>query len=189
MPRREARDRKSDRSAFREAVRDVIPIPESGRAMPEKPRPKPVPAQTLRDEAQVLRDSLSDHIPWHEAEETGEELCFLRESLPRMTLRRLRRGHWVIQAELDLHGLRSDEARLALTAFLNDCHRRGLRCLRVIHGKGLGSKRREPVLKQKVRVWLMQREEVLAFCQAPPFEGGAGAALVLLKSPHRRPGY
>jgi DNA-nicking Smr family endonuclease len=87
----------------------------------------------------------------------------------------------VIQDQLDLHGHRVDEARLALGQFVREAWRRGLRCVRVIHGKGLGSKDREPVLKSRVRRWLAQRDEVLAFCQARPAEGGAGALVVLLR--------
>jgi DNA-nicking Smr family endonuclease len=99
---------------------------------------------------------------------------------------RLRRGHWVVQDQIDLHGLRVEEARDALAAFLNQALRREQRCLRVIHGKGLGSAGREPVLKGKVLKWLVQRDEVLAFCQAPPTDGGSGALIVLLR-PATRP--
>ena len=168
-------------SLFREAVGDAAPLPDPGKVPPPAPRAKPYPQQTRLDEQQALVDSLSDHIPWEEAE-TGEELCFLRPGLTRQTLRKLKRGHWVIQGELDLHGMFSDEARLNLVAFLAECRKRDARCVRIIHGKGLGSKNREPVLKNKVRNWLMQRDEVLAFCQARPVDGGSGAVVVLLKS-------
>jgi DNA-nicking Smr family endonuclease len=113
--------------------------------------------------------------------ETGEELTFLRDGLPRDTLRKLRRGHWAIQDEIDLHGLNRDEARACLCEFLKACIKRKLRCLRIVHGKGLRSPRREPVLKSKMNQWLAQRDEVLAFCQAPESAGGAGALLLLLK--------
>ena len=96
-------------------------------------------------------------------------------------LRKLRRGDWVIQDELDLHGCRTDEARELLARFLRDAVKRGVRCVRVIHGKGLGSKDKQPVLRGKARVWLAQRDEVIAFCQARPAEGGGGALVVLLK--------
>lgn len=171
-----------DVALFREAVGDALPLRPTGRKPPPFKRLKPVPRQSLGDEQQVLEDSLSDHIPWMDAMETGEELNFLRPGLNRQTLRRLRGGHWVIEAQLDLHGYTSDEARLQLAEFLNQCKKRGLRCVRIIHGKGLGSKNKEPVLKIKVRNWLMQREEVLAFCQASPADGGGGATLVLLKA-------
>lgn len=174
-----------DTDLLREALKDVAPIARSGRVVHEKPRRKPVPAQHLKDERQALADSLSEPVPLELALESGEELAFARDGLGAQVLRKLRRGHWVVQDHLDLHGLRSDEARTLLVAFLNEALRRGHRCVRIVHGKGLGSRNREPVLKKKVAVWLAQREEVLAFCQAPANEGGSGAALVLLKaSPH-----
>jgi DNA-nicking Smr family endonuclease len=165
---------------FRQAVADARQLPEADRVPPVRPRVKPIPRQTRMDEEQVLVDLLSDHIPWSEAE-TGEELNFLRPGLTQQVLRRLRRGHWVIEDELDLHGLTRDEARTRLAAFLNECKKRRIRCVRIIHGKGLGSKNKEPVLKQKVRNWLMQRDEVLAFAQARPTDGGGGAVIVMLK--------
>lgn len=170
-----------DRALFRQAVGDAIPLPESGRVAHAPKGRKPIPYQRLRDEHEALQDSLSDHIPWDGGIETGEELAFLRDGLSRQVLRRLRRGHWVIQDEVDLHGLNSEEARTRLAAFVNACVKQGLRCVRVIHGKGLGSKNREPVLKRKVANWLMQRDEILAFCQARPVDGGGGAAVVLLR--------
>ena len=87
----------------------------------------------------------------------------------------------MLQDEIDLHGLRSDEARERVAEFLRDSARAGLRCVRVVHGKGLGSPGREPVLKAKVKSWLVQRSEVLAFTHARPADGGHGALIVLLK--------
>ena len=101
--------------------------------------------------------------------------------MPHDLLRKLRRGHWLIQDEFDLHGLTSAEARPLVTEFLNACRSEGIRCIRVIHGKGLRSKNQEPVLKGKVAKWLRQRDDVLAYCQARPTEGGSGAVVVLLK--------
>jgi DNA-nicking Smr family endonuclease len=166
---------------FREAMADAQPIRSVAIAPRGAPRPKPMPFQTLADERAALADSLSDAIPWDA--ETGEELRFLRDGLRHDILRKLRRGHWVVQAGLDLHGMNRMEARVALAEFLHGCVHAGLRCVRIVHGKGLGSPNREPVLKHLTRVWLMRREEVLAFCEAPPAHGGAGAALVLLRSP------
>jgi DNA-nicking Smr family endonuclease len=166
---------------FRDAVSGAIPLPHHGRAIHKRRPPHPLPVQRMRDEAQALADTLSDHLPWEPDIETGEELVFARDGIGPQVLRKLRRGHWVIQAHLDLHGMRSDEARVALAAFLNDCLRRDARCVRIVHGKGLGSKNREPILKRKLRAWLMQRDEVLAFCQARPVDGGGGAVLALLR--------
>ena len=165
---------------FRATLTDVIPLAPPGRVVHERPRPSPLPLQRLQDDLAVLRDSLAD-FGWDADVETGEELSFVRHGIGLHTLRKLRRGHWVIQDELDLHGLNSQDAREVLVEFLAQCARRGLRCVRVIHGKGLRSRNREPVLKRKVADWLMRRDEILAFCQARPTEGGGGAVVVLLK--------
>lgn len=156
-------------------------MPAPDRVTPERPRPRPVPEQRLRDEQAALRESRAGEPVQELGLESGEELCFSRPGIGAPTLRRLRRGHWVIQDELDLHGLTSREAQPLLGAFLAACVRRGLRCVRVIHGKGLGSKNREPVLRHKVAGWLARREEVLAFVQARRADGGSGAVIVLLK--------
>jgi DNA-nicking Smr family endonuclease len=176
---------------FLEAVRDVQPLPDPGRVV-HAPKPvTPLPFQRQQDDQQVLRDSLSDQTqPDLELElEADEQLSFLRPGLSRQVLRRLRSGHWALQDQLDLHGSRSDEARALLVDFLALAVKRGLRCVIVVHGKGLGSKNREPVLRRKVAGWLAQRNEVLAFAQARPADGGSGAVVVLLKGPDakRRP--
>lgn len=171
---------------FKAAVADALPLPDSGKRAPSAPHVPPVPRQRIRDEQQALADSLSDYIGWEDSMEAGEELIFLRTGLRLDTLKKLRRGHWVLQAEMDLHGMISSEARQAVSAFLAYCGKRGLRCVRIIHGKGLGSKNREPVLRTRVKHWLMQKDEVLAFCQARAVDGGSGAVVVLLKSPHAR---
>jgi len=129
-----------------------------------------------------LQSSLSDDFSIESLLDTDAALSFARSGIGQDTLRKLRRGHWVIQSELDLHGLRSEEAREALAEFLRSAGKRGQRCVRIIHGKGLGSVNKEPVLKQKVRNWLAQKDEVLAFCQARGADGGAGALIVLLKA-------
>ena len=170
---------------FRRAVADAVPMPPSGRADIARPRPKPIAHQRQADERQVLVDALSDPWDWETAVSTGEELLYSRPGVPTAALRKLRRGGWVIRGELDLHGHTGDEARIAVAAFLNRCMLEDRRCVRIIHGKGHGSKNRLPVLKNKVRHWLMQREDVLAFCQARTVDGGAGAVIVLLKSSSR----
>jgi DNA-nicking Smr family endonuclease len=162
-------------------VADAKPFAAPARSSLGRLPTPPIPSHTLRDERDVLRDSLNDFWPSVADIDMGESLSFLRNGLPRQTLRKLRAGHWVVQEELDLHGLRVDEAKSALVDFLHHCKKRGLRCLRVIHGKGLRSLNREPVLKFKVRNWLMQRDEILAFIEARPVAGGSGAVIVLLK--------
>jgi len=131
----------------------------------------------------ALAETLSDEIDIERRLEHDEALSFRRPGISQEALAKLRRGHWVVQAALDLHGLRRDEARDAVGRFLPQAVRDGLRCVRIIHGKGLGSIDRKPVLKDKVLRWLVQREEVIAFCEAPPHTGGSGALLVLLRPP------
>ncbi|MCU0804291.1 MAG: Smr/MutS family protein [Burkholderiales bacterium] len=170
-----------DVELFREAVRDAVPLAASAvRVTHHHPMPA-VPVQSLLDEHDALAESLSRPLDAEDALATGEEENFVRPGVPGHVLRRLRRGQWVVQGVLDLHGMTRVEAREALARFLKECVRRGARCVRIVHGKGLGSKNREPVLKGKVRAWLALREEVLAFCQAPPTQGGGGAVLVLLR--------
>ncbi len=170
-----------DREALRRALTGVKPLAKPRRQPLGKPAPPPVPAQTLRDERAVLAESVAGPLSVEDALDSGIELTYLRDGVSRQVLRRLRRGHWVVQDGLDLHGMNRAEAAQQVAEFVRAAAARGLRCVRIVHGKGLGSKNREPVLKGKLRVWLTPRDEVLAFCQAPAAEGGSGALLVLLK--------
>jgi DNA-nicking Smr family endonuclease len=170
-----------DDDEFRRAVADVQPMAAPRRLPPGAAKPAPVARQTRLDERSALAESMGP-MSLDDALDSGEELVFLREGLARPVLRKLRRGHWVIEDSLDLHGMNRVEAALSVAEFLRRCGLRRLRCVRIVHGKGLGSHNREPVLKGKLRRWLALREEVLAFCQAPATQGGAGAALVLLRA-------
>ena len=172
----------NDADEFSNAVAGVKPLKRVKRIALARPAPAPVAHQLRRDEIAALAESLDGPLSIDDALDSGEELAYLREGLPRQVLRTLRRGHWVIQHGLDLHGMNRHEAFVAVAAFLHACAGRGLRCVRIVHGKGLGSRNREPVLKAKLRKWLPQRQEVLAYCQAPASEGGSGALLVLLKT-------
>ncbi len=129
----------------------------------------------------MLREALSDEFDVSTLLETDAQLSFRRPGIGPDVTRKLRRGEWSIQRELDLHGLRIDDAREALGGFIREAFKQGLRCVRVVHGKGLGSPGKTPVLKSRVQGWLIQKNEVLAFVQAKPAEGGAGALLVLLQ--------
>lgn len=166
---------------FRDAVRDATPLRSATRTGPPT-RPPPLPVQSLLDGHDTLAESLAGPLSSDPLIETGGELYYLRAGMGRDVLRKLRRGHWVVEDMVDLHGLNRQGAHSLLTEFLGECLKRGLRCIRVVHGKGLRSPGREPVLKGKVRQWLAQRDEVLAFCQAPGNQGGSGALLVLLKA-------
>ena len=170
-----------DKHLFLEAVKNARPLNTEPQHS-EKTYPKPVAKQFIRDEKQALRDSLSDNFyPAHELE-SGEELLYLRSGQSPSILSKLRRGFWVVQAQIDLHGLISDEAREYVAEFLSSCKKRNIRCVRIVHGKGLGSRNREPVLKHKLRNWLIQKDEVIAYAQAKPEDGGSGAVIVLLKA-------
>jgi DNA-nicking Smr family endonuclease len=171
-----------DLEALRRALAGVKPLARARRAPLQRPAPAPVPAQTRRDERAALAESLRGPLSADDALDSGVELTYLRAGMSRLVLRRLRRGHWVVQDSLDLHGMNRVEAALQVARFVRAAAARGLRCVRIVHGKGLGSHHREPVLKGKLRAWLIPRDEVLAFCQAPAAEGGAGALLVLLKA-------
>lgn len=164
-----------DIDLFRQALEGVVPIKPSSRALPAPVAPK-LPHRRPAVSPPVI-DSLSDHG----AEDTAPAE-FLRNGLSRMILRKLRRGHWPLQDELDLHGLSSDEARKLLSHFLHGAMQTGLRCVCVIHGKGWRSEGRDGILKVHTRHWLTQHPGVLAFCEAPPHEGGSGAVKVLLKA-------
>ena len=117
--------------------------------------------------------------------EVDEHLSFRRPGIGTDVTRKLRRGDWSIQRQLDLHGLRRDDARERLSIFIREAFQQGIRCVRVVHGKGLGSPGKAPVLKSRVHSWLVQKEEVLAFVQAKPADGGAGALVVLLMASGR----
>jgi len=174
-------------SLLLEALAGVTPLPPLNRVKPVRPQLRPLAVQRQLDERAALQDTLSDSPAWELGLEDGEELQFLRDGISREHLRKLRRGHWVVQAHLDLHGHTAAEARQLTAEFLARCLRKGLRCLRIVHGKGLRSPNREPVLKRKLSGWLAQRDEVLACCQAPHNDGGSGAVLVLLRAAKQVP--
>ncbi|HLO63082.1 MAG TPA: Smr/MutS family protein [Azonexus sp.] len=171
-----------EQQAFHAAMAGVQPIPSTNRAQLGGPTPPPRPRQFINDERAALHESLHGQIGLQDRLEGGDEPHYLRDGLAASVLRDLRRGRWVIQAELDLHGLNRDDARLQLATFLAECLHHGQRCVRVIHGKGHGSPQKLSILRQLVRGWLAQRQEILAYCQARPHDGGEGALIVLLRA-------
>lgn len=179
MSKKDSIVREEDINLFHEAMRDVSPLPTVDRIVVRDTTASTIPHREIRHEEQVSSNALSDHVAVDL--EVGDSWNFMRSGISPQTLKRLRRGYWRIQNELDLHGLTRDEARQALSVFLDRCGQQGMRCVRIIHGKGLSSRNREPVLKTRIGNWLMQRADVLAFCQAKPEHGGGGALLILLK--------
>ncbi|PIT79177.1 DNA mismatch repair protein MutS [Limnohabitans sp. JirII-29] len=181
LARREAERRaEAERHLFARAVGAVQPLPVKERVHIPPYRPTPRPLQQDLDDQAALVESMSDEFDVSTLLDVDDQLSFRRPGIGTDVTRKLRKGEWSIQGQLDLHGLRSDEARTALGQFIRDAKRMGWRCVRVVHGKGLGSPGKEPVLKSKVQRWLVQKNEVLAFVQAKPSDGGAGALVVLL---------
>lgn len=170
-----------DKQLFRAAVADAKRLP--AQPLRSTPRPKPKARFTRAAARETLEESLTG-LPDPNEPLLGDGLWFARPGVQDATLRKLRRGYYSIGAELDLHGLRAEAARLALLEFIQTAHERRTRCVRIIHGKGYRSGPRGPVLKQKLNGWLRQRDDVLAFCSARIEDGGTGAVYVLLRNRH-----
>ncbi len=172
----------AENNLFQRAAGAVKPIRHPQRVpLAREPAP-PIPVQQQLDEQRVLLEAISDEFDATTLLDVDDALSFRRPGIGTDVTRKLRKGHWSIQREIDLHGLRREDAREALAAFIRLAVRDGVRCVRVVHGKGLGSPSKTPVLKSKVQGWLVQKNEVLAFVQARADEGGAGALVVLLKA-------
>ena len=175
---------KAEEEFFALAVGPIKPLPArhlpGHRASMQRTPAAPIAVQHQLDEQAVMREALSDEFDVETLLDTDDALSFRRPTMGPDVTRKLRKGGWSIQGQVDLHGLRREDARLALVDFIKDATRMGWRCVRVVHGKGLGSPGKTPVLKGKVQSWLVQKQEVLAFVQARPAHGGAGALVVLL---------
>ena len=175
---------KAEEEFFALAVGIVKPLPirhqPGHRASLPIVQAAPIAMQHQLDEQAVMREALSDEFDAETLLDTDDALSYRRPGIGTDVTRKLRKGGWSIQGQVDLHGLRREDAREALVDFIKDAARMGWRCVRVVHGKGLGSPGKTPVLKGKVQSWLIQKQEVLAFVQARPAHGGAGALVVLL---------
>ncbi len=169
-----------DVSLFRRLMGDAKPIQQSDKAPKHRPRVSARARFSRQDEREVLAESLENDIDETETG-AGESLRFQRPSVGRRTMRKLARGQFSVQDEIDLHGMTVPEAKDALHAFLGACELGGYTCVRVVHGKGLGSGNRGPVLKGKVNKWLRQWDKVLAFVSTRQIDGGTGAVYVLLR--------
>lgn len=165
---------------FRAAMAGVKPLRRDNRLALRRPKPAPVPIQLHRDEAAVLQELMQSVVDPAEIE-TGEELLFLRPGYPPGLLRQLRRGTFSCADSIDLHTLTEKVAREVLLLFIAQSSRRGLGCVRVIHGKGLRSQGR-PVLKLMAQKMLRKHPSVIAFASCRPVHGGTGAVDILLKN-------
>lgn len=170
-----------DVELFRRAVAGAKPLKSGSRIAAERRKPPPRAHFKRADERQALRESMLADVHTTESE-NADSLRFHRASVGRRTMRKLARGSFAIQAEIDLHGMTVAEAKPRLAEFIEHCARNGKLCVRVVHGKGLGSGRRGPVLKMKVNRWLRQWQHVLAFTSARQVDGGTGAVYVLLRA-------
>jgi DNA-nicking Smr family endonuclease len=174
-------DRDREARAFREAMRGVRRLPRGGKAERAAPKPPAKARFTRADQVEVLRESLLPP-PDEAVLATGDELSFRRPHISEAVLTRLRRGAYVVDGEIDLHGMTGAEAKAALRTFIAECIQQRVRCVRVVHGKGRRSGPRGPVLKNVVNHWLQRADDVLAFGSARAVDGGSGAIYVLLRS-------
>ena len=173
-------DEQDDASLFRRLMSDITPLDQPQTVSPPRRKPPARARFSRADEQQALQDSLDSDVEEYETS-AGEHLRFQRPAVGRRTMRRLARGSFAVQDELDLHGMTRTEAREALRDFIADCAGRGHTCVRIVHGKGRGSGDRGPVLKRNVNAWLRRWDTVLAFTSARQVDGGTGALYVLLR--------
>jgi DNA-nicking Smr family endonuclease len=176
-----AQQAQAEKEVFARSVGRVKPLQVPKKAHLVVDIPAPIPVQRQLDEQAVLREALSDEWDTSSLLDTDEALSFRRPGVGVDVVRKLRKGDWTVQAQLDLHNQRTEEAREMLGQFIRESYKQGLRCVRVVHGKGLGSPGKVSVLKPKVQSWLIQKNQVIAFVQATPLQGGAGALVVLLQ--------
>jgi DNA-nicking Smr family endonuclease len=172
-------DEKADAEVFREAMQDVKPLENRARVPSARRKPPAKARFTAADRAMVLVESLQGP-GMDEFTDTGDEISFRRDGVQDSVLRRLKRGEYRVEDVCDLHGLRVDEAKAALREFLAESLANRLRCVRVIHGKGMNSGPRGPVIKTAVNMILRKTAPVLAFTSARRVDGGTGAINVLL---------
>jgi DNA-nicking Smr family endonuclease len=178
---RKKRQSATDKDLFVRAAGAVKPLQNEDRVLLKKEQTPILVMQQDLDEQAVLREAISDEFDVSTLLDVDDHMSFRRSGIGTDVTKKLRQGQWSIQRQIDLHGLRRDEAREVLSAFIREAFRHGIRCVRVVHGKGLGSPGKAPILKSRVHSWLVQKNEVLAFVQAKPADGGAGALVVLLK--------
>lgn len=166
-----------DLQLFRASVGDVTRIEHDRAVLPSR-RPRPVPRKQVLEQVDPLQKEVD-----HELETLLQEdkVAFIAPGLQKAVLKKLRKGYYGIDGDIDLHGQTSRQAQQHLLRFLHDCVERGWRCVQIIHGKGYNSPDQQPVLKNDLNLWLRQHRDVLAFCSTPPRAGGTGALYVLLK--------
>lgn len=174
-------DDSTERDLFRNTIGDVRPVKRSDR-INHRSKPLPNPQHSRASEREVMAELLKED-PDARRVQTGEELSWLRPGYQRRVLKRLRRGHYAVHGEIDLHHMSQKEARKALAEFFVEAHDARATCVKIVHGKGKHLDA-EPVLKNLVNGLLRRRRQVIAFTSAPPRDGGVGAVYVLLSPSH-----
>lgn len=170
-----------DNTLFQKEMNGIKPLTQ------ERVRPKTkviepeTLAKTKKDKDFYSNDSLYSEEFEPKTIGNEETLSFQRSGVQDRLFNQLRAGQLYLEAELDLHGMIITTAHQELAGFIYQCRRERIRCVRIIHGKGWGSKDNQPVLKTKLNAWLQQEENVLAFCSTPIEDGGTGAVYVLLR--------
>ncbi len=164
-----------------EQMLDGVKVISTDRVVHNTPKPRPIPQQSNLDKKKVMHELLVSPTE-HEEMQPGDSLAYMQPGIQKQVFRKLKKGQYSIEAELDLHGLTRDESQQQLSEFITYAQEQGIRCVRIIHGKGYGSSNKGPVIKPLVNQWLQRRTEILAFCSARPADGGTGAVYVLIKS-------
>jgi len=170
-----------DRALFRDAVGEVRGV-NNDKAQDTTSKPAPNVRSAKKDDRSVMESLLSE-LGENDLLETGEHLSFTAPGVQNSVLRKLKSGKYAIQAEIDLHGMRLNEAKQELGAFLKESQLRRLLCVRIIHGKGRKQADKAPRMKPAVNQWLQSNKSILAFCSARANDGGTGAVYALLKRP------
>ncbi|MDX1670063.1 MAG: Smr/MutS family protein [Limnobacter sp.] len=180
--KKEAEQAKKEAQLFREHVKNVRPLNVPQRQLLKKRKTVRTPKADKSLSEAIQSNVLSDDWDGKHLMDSDQPNTYRKNGVSKAEMRKLTSGALVVQAQLDLHGHRTEEARIAVSEFVHACHEAGMRCVCLVHGKGLGSIHSGPVLRDKVQTWLLQIKEVLAFSPAPPKDGGDGALLLLLKT-------
>ena len=170
---------KENSTLFRQSIGIVKKMESDNLILTKANKPKPYPKKGDSNDISTFKDSTPDETVEKLLQE--DSMQFIAPGVQKNVLKKLRKGHFGLDASIDLHGLTKQEANQHLSKFLHFSFEDGYRCVHIIHGKGYRSPDDHPVLKNDINVWLRQRPEVLAFCSTPPKDGGTGAVFVLLK--------
>jgi len=183
----ESKKEKSDEDLFHSAMKDVVPIKDNK----NKGKKHSVKKKSSTDMSFKSNKSKEEEFSNLMKESSAWDVSFSDEYMegavsgvgPKI-MKKLKRGEFSVQDYIDLHGLTKKEAETVVSEFIINSHNKGMRCVLIVHGRGLGSLNHQPTIKRELPVWFrrgMLKKIVLAFITARPCDGGAGALYVLLK--------